>query len=201
MTVTEIDSVIIPVINSFNGKVYNAKLKNAIQDKLPENVYIHFNDFDYRHCRIDLSFYGKYREIYVKEKYYGEEKEHNQVYYLPQYWEDVAICYIWTDFNTWDNTKKNNEKYYNPKLTDAHFYIDDNYKMRINSSVIVSKLTEKKDAIIEDIASLEKIKTENLPDTWKNELKELKSDIEKLHHKIPSVIRDICKIASYATWQ
>ena len=199
-TIELTNSIVIPVINSFDGKVYNVRLENTIQGKLPESVFFHVRDFDYRHMRIELGFWNKYREVYVMETYFGETKEHRQVHYLPHGWEDITICYKYTDFNTWENNKKTNGKYYFKDTTDAHFYIDDNYKTRINSSVIVEKIKEKLEDIQETIRQLEDILKNNKVDYWKGQLEDIKKQAESLHSEIPCVVRDICKISSYATW-
>ena len=90
--------IIIPVIKQFDGKVYNARLENAVKKELEDrqiDACFEFANFDDNHIAINLNFYGmKKRCIHyteVGEKYTKE----NRCAYIPSSYETVRIAWCY----------------------------------------------------------------------------------------------------------
>ena len=201
----ELIDKIIPVVKSFDGKCYNARLQNKINEVLTEGlepipqikIYV-----DYTRCTFELSMF---REVYTEENYSFDEpgaKKHMQVHYLPQCYDKVNICYLWTDYNSWDSSK--NKKFHN--RNDSYFWIDTNYNTRINAEAIVQNMTEQKASLIKKVEELEDSLTvkpgfnECKIEAWINAVEDLHKKASELNNAIPSVIKDMFEIKSYASW-
>lgn len=187
-TSTKIIDDLIPVVKTFDFKVYTKRFDNALKsigDKY--NVSVIIENFDYKSCQIDFGFYATAsRRIEEKEGFY----------YLPKSYDRVNIVYIYSDFNTWTTDRKTNEKYYNPS-SEHHFYIDDNFKIRIGSDKIIKTLQEKKNYLEDKIKTL-KEKVNNL-EKYEARLKEIKAELKILSDAVPYEITDFfnLKIPSY----
>lgn len=187
-TSTKIIEDLIPVVKTFDFKVYTKRFDNALKsigDKY--NVSVIIENFDYKSCQIDLGFYASAsRCIQEKEGFY----------YLPKSYDRVNIIYIYSDFNTWTTDRKTNEKYYSPSA-ENHFYIDSNYKTRIGSDKIIKTLQEKKNYLDDKIKTL-KEKADNL-EKYEARLKEIKAELKVLSEDVPYEITDFfnLKIPSY----
>ena len=207
----ELIDKVIPLVEDFDGKVYNARFQNKINEALTEGlepnkaVKMYVEDFDYNHCNIELSFF-MFRTVYTEENYHFDGPDipkHRQVHYLPSGYDKVTICNIWTDYKSWDTSK--NTKYY--ARNDSHFWIDLNYNTRINSSAIVQNMKEQREYLIKEAYKLEQLlkvqdgEEINQIESWNKELEELKKKAERLNNAIPGVVRDIFGIKSWANWR
>lgn len=178
-TCVKIIDDLIPVVKTFDFKVYTKRFDNALKsvgDKY--NVYVTIENFDYKSCQIDFGFYAPAL---------GRIEEKEGFYYLPKSYDRVNIVYIYSDFNTWTTDRKTNEKYYSPS-SEHHFYIDDNYKIRIGSDKIIKTLQEKKNFLADKIKIL-KEKVNNL-EKYEARLKEIKAELKTLSNDVPSEITD-----------
>lgn len=201
----ELIDKIIPVVKTFDGKCYNARLQNKINEVLAEGLepipqiktYV-----DYTRCTFELSLF---REVYTEENYSFDEpgaKKHRQVHYLPQCYDKVTICHLWTDYNSWDSSK--NKKF--KERNDSYFWIDSNYNTRINAEAIVQNMTEQKASLIKKAEELEDSLTvkpgfnECKIEAWINAVEDLHKKASELNNSIPSVIKDMFEIKSYASW-
>lgn len=184
-TSTKIIDEIIPIVKSFEGKVYSKRFDNALKsigDKY--NISVIIENFDYKSCQIDFGFYASAsRCIHEKEGFY----------YLPKSYDRVNIVYIYSDFNTWTMDRK---KYYSPS-SEHHFYIDANFKIRIGSDKIIKTFQEKKNFLEDKIKTL-KEKVNNL-EKYEARLKEIKVELKAISDAVPFEITDFfnLKIPSY----
>ena len=207
----ELIDKIIPVVKTFDGKCYNARFQNKINEVLTEGleplrqIKMYVEDFDYKRCVFELSFF-KFREVYTEENYSFDEpeaKKHRQVHYLPQSYDKVIICHLWTDYNTWDSSK--NKKF--KDRNDSYFWIDSNYNTRINAEAITRNMTENKASLIKKAEDLEDSLTvkpgfnECKIEAWINAVEDLHKKASELDNAIPSAIKDIFEIKSYASWR
>ena len=206
----ELIDQIIPVVKSFDGKCYNARFQNKINEVLTvgkepiQQIKMYVEDFDYKRCTFELSFF-KFREVYTEENYSFDEpgaKKHRQVHYLPNCYDTVTICNLWTDYNTWDSSK--NKKF--DDRNDSYFWIDSNYNTRINAEAIVQNMTEHKKSLIKKAEELEDSLTvkpgfnECKIEAWIEAVEDLHKKASELNNAIPSVIKDIFEIKSCASW-
>lgn len=203
-----IDSVFIPTIQDFDGKVFNARLENTLKKKLeaPEakdNIYCNV-ELNYSRCKIELNFCN-HRSIFYNQKLWNSEETERRIMYLPSGMSDIDVCYLFSDYNQYDSSK--NESFHKP--TEGHyFYIGDypNYSTRICSAAIIEGLKEKQKYLLETAAEYEdaislKEGYEHSPvEDWMLELDSLKKQIELLHREIPCNIAAVYDIKSYANW-
>lgn len=200
----ELIDKIIPVVKTFDGKVYNARFQNKINDVLisglepNKQIKMHVDDFDYKHCTFGLSFF-MFREVYTDVNYSFDAPsapKHRQVHYLPSSYDTITICNIWTDYNSWDTSK--NTKY--KDRNDSYFWIDSNYNTRINAEAIVQNMTENKAELLKKAEELKGCLSDNKIEAWENRLEELKKELEALNSSIPYAVRDIFEIRSHVSW-
>lgn len=206
----ELIDKIIPVVKTFDGKCYNARFQNKINEVLTEGlepkqqIKMYVEDFDYTRCTFELSFF-MFREVYTEENYSFDEpgaKKCRQVHYLPQRYDKVTICHLCTDYNTWDSSKN---KKFNDR-NDSYFWIDSNYNTRINTEAIVQNMAENKAGLIKKAEELEDSLTvkpgfnECKIEAWINAVEDLHKKASELNNAIPSVIKDIFEIKSWASW-
>ena len=187
-TSTKIIEDLIPVVETFNFKVYTKRFDNALKSIGNRyNVSVTIENFDYKSCQIDFGFYATVLRCI-------EEKE--GFYYLPKSYDCVNIVYIYSDFNTWTTDRKTNEKFYNPS-SEHHFYIDNNFKIRIGSDKIIKTLQEKKNFLEDKIKTL-KEKVNNL-EKYEARIKEIKAELKAISDNVPYEITDFfnLKIPSY----
>ena len=197
---------IIPVVKTFDGKCYNARFQHKINEVLTEGlelkqqVKMFVKDFDYARCVFELSFF-MFRKVYTDDEP-GAEK-HRQVHYLPQGYDKVTICHLLTDYNTWDSSK--NKKF--KDRNDSYFWIDSKYKTRINAEAIVQNMTENKADLIkkaedfEDSLIVKPGFNECKIEAWINAVEDLHKKASELDDSIPSAIKDIFEIKSWASWR
>lgn len=178
-TSTKIIDALIPVVKTFDAKVYTKRFDNALKsigDKY--NVSVIIENFDYKSCQIDFGFYASAsRCIQGKEGFY----------YLPKSYDRVNIICIYSGFITRTTDRKTDEKYYSPS-SENYFYIDENYKTRIGSDKLISVLQEKKNFLEDKIKTL-KEKINNL-EKYEARLKEIKAELKVLSDDVPSEITD-----------
>lgn len=184
-----IDSLI-PVVNQFDGKVYNKRFENALKARLEElkeqtegkQVYCSV-ELNYRHINIELEFYN-HRRI----------AENNYNVYIPQGYETLYICYHYTDWSSWNN--ESNEKYYH-KDNGEYFYIDGG-NTRINAKSIVDLLLEKQKELDEKIADILEA-SKNIEDIFKK-VEELKAELKAINESIPTIVDKIYSVESYGQY-
>ena len=196
----ELIDKIIPVVKTFDGKCYNAKFQHKINEVLTEGlelkqqIKMYVKDFDYSRCVFELSFF-MFRKVYTEK--------HRQVHYLPQCYDKVTICHLWTDYNTWDSSK--NKKF--KDRNESYFWIDSNYKTRINAEAIVQNMAENKADLIKKAEDLEDSLTvkpgfnECKIEAWINAVEDLHKKASELDEAIPSAIKAIFEIKSWASWR
>lgn len=188
---SKVIELITPVISSFDGKVYNARFKNAItavlQEKVSKSIFFRVEYFDEHYCILKLNFYGEFREVYADEMYFGETKTHKQVHYLPSAYETIRICYLYTS---------DNEKHYS--RNEAHFWYDENENVRINSEAILKVLAEKQKELLTE-ADTFAIEFSKIAE-YKAKVKAIQKEADELNMAIPDVIKNIFDIKSRASW-
>lgn len=171
--------VIIPVIKTFEGKVYNKRFRNKVDESL-------LKYFDGDVCKT-VYFYPEIDNdrirFYFKFSNSGSVKGANCCNYLPDSYEKVEIL-----------------RDYRNSSEDMLRYIsyDENCNIRLNASLIVRKLTDEKEAIKKRIELL-KAEAEKV-DGYKKRLEDLKKEIEELDATIPYEIKDFFRIKSYPDW-
>ena len=90
---------------------------------------------------------------------------------------------------------------------DSYFWIDSNYKTRINAEAIVQNMTENKADLIKKAEDLEDsliVKpgcNECKIEAWINAVEDLHKKASELNDAIPSAIKDIFEIKSWASWR
>ena len=171
--------VIIPVIKTFEGKVYNKRFQN----KVDEAILKHFNNDVCKTVYFYPEIDNNRIEFYFKFFNSRSVKGSSCWYYLPDSYEKIEIL-----------------RGYKERSEDTLKYInyDDNYNIRLNTSLIVQKLTDEKEAIKNRIEFL-KVEAAKVED-YKKQLEALKKEIEELNEKIPYEIKDFFQIKSYPNW-
>lgn len=203
-----IDSVFIPTIKDFDGKVFNARLENTLKKKLEgkeakDNIYCSV-ELNYRKCAIAVCFYN-HRSVFYEEELWNSEEKQQRIAYLPEGMTDISICSIYSDFNQYDSEKN---KSYNKYDEEHYFYIGEypSYNTRICSGAIVKELEDKKASLLNRIKELEHAKTlqdgfeHTMVEDWINELETIKRQLEALNHAVPWEIKTIYDIKTYANW-
>ena len=185
--------VIIPVIQKFDDKVYNARLENAVKKELEDrqiDVCFEFEHFNDNHIAINLNFYSmkkrciRFTEVgFWKEKKYVKE---NRCAYIPSSYETVRIawCYDYVK-----GTKARNEGKW--------LYYDSNYNRRIVAPVIIQLLKDRQKELKEQIENL-KQELKNL-DSYTERLERIKKDLEILNEEIPYQFRDFFDLKSHVS--
>ena len=183
---------IIPVVQKFDKKVYNARFENAITKSLEEyetelgqRIWVHVN--------LGLSKFSL--EVhYTKRSVKGSSCWE----YLPSCYDENRV-YIYSDYNCYSETQEN-KNYHDEKIegNKYYFYIDSNYNNRIKSQAIVSAIEEKIKEMKQTIANL-KIDREKL-DFYEKKAKELKDAMEELHKNIPCCFTSFFDLKTYATY-
>lgn len=191
-SVNVIDSIA-EVVKAFNGKVYNRRFDNKLEEllagkELKDKIYPKIT-LDCNRLEIELSFWNN-------RSFSGK----SCCYYLPSSYDKVRIAYIWSDFSRYGD-KEENKVYYDEKSEGdkLYFWIDSNYNYRIKSSAIVSSLMEHKAKIIEEIAMLEE-KRQKVQE-YVDRLNAIKAELSNLQEEIPYTLKDFYEIKSYANWQ
>ena len=171
--------VIIPVIKTFEGKVYNKRFRN----KVDESLLRYFDNDVCRTVYFCPEIDGNRIAFYFKFVNSGSVKGPSCWSYLPDSYKKVEIL------RDYRNSSEDMLKYIS---------YDENYNIRLNASLIVRKLTGEKEAIKKRI---ELLKAEAAKvDGYKKRLEDLKKEIEELDEKIPYEIKDFFQIKSYPDW-
>ena len=184
-----IDSLV-PVIWQFDHKVYNKRFDNAIKTKLEERK--EQTEGKPVFCSVDLDC----KRIYIKLEFYQHRSisEPNNYVYLPNGYEEVNICYHWTDYSMWDSER--NKKYYYAD-NGEYFYID-NGNIRLNANKLVDLMLEKQKEITEKIDTLMKAK-ETVVEVY-NKVEDLKAELSTTHDSTPRIIDTIYGIKTYGSF-
>lgn len=184
---------IIPVIQKFDDKAYNARLENAVKKELEERQIDACFDIEYfndNHIAINMNFYSmKKRCIHFTEVgYWKDEKitKENRCAYLPSSYETVRIarCYDY-------------EKETKTKDSGKWLYYDSNYNRRIVAPVIIQLLKDGQKDLKEKIENLKK--ELHKVDSYAERLEQIKKDLEILHKEIPYQFRDFFDLKSYVS--
>lgn len=185
-TTMQVIDDIIPVVKSFDGKCYNARFDNAINQAVEKkyNCRVYVEDFDYKRCYIEVCYWNK-RSV----------SGNCCAYYFPSSYEKITACNIYSDYNTWDTSK--NDSFHYPS-SEHHFYIDENYKTRVCSDFIVKSLEEKREDLQEKIEHL--TGQENKVREYETKLESIKKELETLAHSIPMEVKDFFEIKTYANY-
>ena len=186
-SVDVIDSII-PILWKFDGKVYNARFENTLKDFLTEGKEI--EDKIYPHVELNCSRFRLKLNFWSNRRVDGDACS----FYLPDGLEEVTLAY---DSSSWSGYKsrEENHAYYDPDDLSTYFYIDGNNNTRIKSARIVDLilkelkeqvqlLKEESKKVLEHVARLNKIKEE----------------LDALHDSIPSAVRSIYDIKTFANF-
>lgn len=189
-SVDVIDSII-PIIRKFDGKVYNARLENTLKDFLTEGkeiedkIYPHV-ELNCSRLRLELSFWNNRRVD-------GDACS----FYLPEGLEEVTLAY---DSSNWSEYKsrEENHAYYDPDDLSTYFYIDGNYNIRIKSARIVDLILKEQKELKEQVQLLKEERKKVLEHVEK--LSKIKEELDALHDSIPSAVRSIYDIKTFANF-
>lgn len=184
---------LIPIIWKFDGKVYNARLDNAIKARLEElesqigqrvwaEVFL-----DIRRFELTLHFTDRS----VKGVSCWE--------YLPSCYDEDTIR-IYSDFSPYGDDERN-KKYHSKdtKGDDCYYYIDENYNNRIKAEAIVNAIEKHRKELEEKIHYL-KLEVNKL-DEYEAKAEALKQAMEDLHDSIPYCFNAFFGLKTYATYQ
>jgi len=144
-------NLIIPIIENFDGKVYNRRLDNLLIERFASGD--NTKEFVYPKLKLDLYDF----ELNLQFNNCFVSNEH-----LPYCYDVIRIGYISSGFssytdivNYWKevaNTNKLDTK--EVKRNNIYYYIDSNYNLRIKSKAIVDNLKENKENLIKLINKL-----------------------------------------------
>lgn len=185
--------VIIPVIQKFDDKVYNARLENAVKKELEDrqiDICFEFEHFNNNHIAISLNFYSMKKRCvrctevgFWKEKKYAKE---NRCAYIPASYETVRIAWCY------DYVKGTKSRY-----DEKWLYYDSNNNKRIVAPVIIQLLKDRQKELQEQI---ENLKQElNKVDSYTERLERIKKDLEILNEEIPYQFRDFFGLKSHVS--
>lgn len=188
-SVDVIDSII-PILWKFDGKVYNARLENTLEDFLTEGketkdkIYPHV-ELNYSRFRLKLRFWNNRRVD-------GDSCS----FYLPDGLEEVTLAY---DSSGWSEYKsrEENHAYYDSCDLSTYFYIDGN-NTRIKSARIVDLILKEQKELKEKIQLLKEERKNVLE--YVARLNKIKEDLDALHDSIPSAVRSIYDIKTFANF-
>ena len=179
---------IIPVVWKYDGKVYNRRFDNALKEIIEDRkthtegktVYPYV-ELNYRHLSIKLAFFN--------------HRVTDDNSYLPKGYEEVYICYHYSDWSDWNNDV---QRKYHQKDNGEFFYIDENGNTRIQSKRIVDELFIKQKEIAEKIEDIKEAR-EHIEETYKK-VYELKEELSKIHDSIPHIIDTVYGVESYGNY-
>lgn len=171
--------VIIPVIKTFDGKVYNKRFQN----KVDEAILKHFNNDV---CKT-VYFYPEIdnASIHFSFKFFNNRSVQGKSCwnYLPDSYTEIEIL-----------------RYYRSNNEDIIPFItyDNNFNIRLNTGLIVQKLTEEKTEIKDKIEYL-KEEVKKVAD-YKKQLEEIQKAAKNLRDSIPYEIKDLFNIKCWDNW-
>lgn len=185
-----VDSII-PIIRKFDGKVYNARLENTLKDFLAEGKEI--KDKIYPHVELNLSRFRLKLNFWNNRRVDGDACS----FYLPEGLEEVTLAY---DSSRWSQCKsrEENHAYYDPDDLSTYFYIDDNNNTRIKSARIVDLILKEQKELKEQVQLLEEERKKVLEHVEK--LNKIRKELDDLHDSIPSAVRSIYDIKTFANF-
>ena len=179
---------IIPVVWKYDCKVYNKRFDNAIKDIIEDRKLHTEGKTIYPYVELN------YRHLSIKLAFYNHRVTENNLY-LPQGYEEVYICYHYSNWSDWDNDRI---KEYHRKDNGEFFYIDENGNTRIQAKKIVDELLEKQKEIEEKIEEIEKA-VKNVEETYRK-VYELKEELSSIHDSIPHIVDKVYEIDSYGSY-
>lgn len=182
-----VDSII-PILWKFDGKVYNARLENTLKDFLTEGKEI--EDKIYPHVELNLSRFRLKLSFWSNRRVDGNACS----FYLPEGLEEVTLAY---DSSNWCEYKsrEENHAYYDSDDLSTYFYIDGN-NIRIKSARIVDLVLKGQKELKEQVQLLEEERKKVLEHVEK--LNKLREELDALHDSIPSAVRSIYDIKTFA---
>lgn len=182
-----VDSII-PILWKFDGKVYNARFENTLKDFLTEGKET--EDKIYPHVELNLSRFRLKLCFWSNRRVDGDACS----FYLPEGLEEVTLAY---DSSNWSEYKsrEENHAYYDPEDLSTYFYIDGN-NIRIKSARIVDLVIKEQKELKEQVQLLEEERKKVLEHVEK--LNKIREELDALHDTIPSVVRSIYDIKTFA---
>lgn len=182
-----VDSII-PILWKFDGKVYNARLENTLEDFLTEGKEI--EDKIYPHVELNLSRFRLKLSFWSNRRVDGNACS----FYLPEGLEEVTLAY---DSSNWSEYKsrEENHAYYDSGDLSTYFYIDGN-NIRIKSARIVNLVLKEQKELKEQVQLLEEERKKVLEHVEK--LNKIREELDALHDSIPSAVRSIYDIKTFA---
>ena len=151
-----------PIVEKFDGKVFNKRFENAIEKETGESFSVNLVDWGMMYSRFEIDWYNQNRSIQSVEK---DSFGYSHWNYLSQ-----------SDFDLVGY----------PRTCEAVDVL--NADKRINGTALLEKLDESVEYFkkkIEELADgLNKV------DVWVEKIKELKKQINDLYHEVPSQFRD-----------
>lgn len=187
-SVDVIDSII-PILWKFDGKVYNARLENTLKDFLTEGKETKdkiYPQVELNCCRLRLKLC-----FWNNRRVDGDSCS----FYLPDGLEEVTLAY---DSSSWSEYKsrEENHAYYDSKDLSTYFYIDGNNNTRIKSARIVDLILKEQKELKEKIQLLKEERKNVLE--YVARLNKIKEELDVLHDSIPSDVRSIYDIKTFA---
>ena len=183
-----VDSII-PILWKFDGKVYNARLENTLKDFLTEGKKTE----DRIYPQVDLT-YAMFR---LKLNFWNNRRVDGDAcsFYLPEGLEEVTLAY---DSSNWSacKSREENHAYYDSGDLSTYFYIDGNYNTRIKSARIVDLVLKEQKELKEQVQLLEEERKKVLEHVAK--LNKIREELDALHDSIPSAVRSIYDIKTFA---
>ena len=182
-----VDSII-PILWKFDGKVYNARLENTLKDFLTEGKEI--EDKIYPHVELNLSRFRLKLSFWSNRRVDGDACS----FYLPEGLEEVTLAY---DSSNWSEYKsrEENHAFYDSGDLSTYFYIDGN-NIRIKSARIVDLVLKEQKELKEQVQLLEEERKKVLEHVEK--LNKIREELDALHDSIPSAVRSIYDIKTFA---
>lgn len=172
--------VLYPVISSFNGKVYNARFKNKMDEVLLNHFHNDSCKTVYTEVTIDNS------HVYIALCFWNNrscQSENGEGWvYLPSGYEKITLINKYTK--------------YGEKQIDLIKY-DDNFNIRLEADKIVSEIKENIEKLQE---RREMLKAEqNNVDIYRQKKEAIVKELEKLNEEIPMEIKDFFEIKTYVS--
>lgn len=182
-----VDSII-PILWKFDGKVYNARLENTLKDFLTEGKEI--EDKIYPHVELNLSRFRLKLSFWSNRRVDGNACS----FYLPEGLEEVTLAYDSSNWSEYKSREENHACYDSGDLS-TYFYIDGN-NIRIKSARIVDLVLKEQKELKEQVQLLEE-ERKKVPEHVEK-LNKIREELDALHDSIPSAVRSIYDIKTFA---
>lgn len=182
-----VDSII-PILWKFDGKVYNARLENTLKDFLTEGKEI--EDKVYPHVELNLYRFRLKLSFWSNRRVDGDACS----FYLPEGLEEVTLAYDSSNWSEYKNREENHACYDSNDLS-TYFYIDGN-NIRIKSARIVGLVLKEQKELKEQVQLLEE-ERKKVPEHVEK-LNKIREELDALHDSIPSAVRSIYDIKTFA---